>query len=101
MPTGATPTITLPVTPPAAGSLTNKATVSSVARPDPNPANNTTTVVTTVLPLVSITATDPIASETGPDPGVFTVSRAGGTAGPLTVNYAVGGSASNGVDYAA
>jgi len=50
-------------------------------------------------PAVTVTATDPIAVEQGPDPGVFTVSRTGPTESPLTVSYAVGGSAINGTDY--
>ncbi|PYJ03502.1 MAG: hypothetical protein DME25_12075, partial [Verrucomicrobia bacterium] len=94
-------TVTITVTTGAAGSLTNTAIVSSATTTDANTANNSATVVTTVLPLVSIAATDSSASETGPDPGLFTVSRAGGTTGALTVNYNLGGTASNGVDYVA
>lgn len=55
--------------------------------------------------VVTITATDPKASEPGIltviDPGVFTITRTGGTAFPLPVYYSVHGTASNGVDYAA
>lgn len=69
-------------------------------------------------PMVVITATVPHAFE-GPPPtangltggphrvpepasaAVFTFRRTGGTNSPLTVQYSVGGSASNGVDYAA
>jgi len=54
-------------------------------------------------PAVNIEATDPIASEPGPltvvDPAVFTVTRTGNTQYPLRVHYAIGGTASNGVDY--
>jgi len=53
------------------------------------------------LPIVTVTATDRNASETGPDPGVFTVARAGSTAGPLTVRYRLGGTARSGADFAA
>ena len=50
---------------------------------------------------VRIEATDPDASEAGPDTGTFTVTRpVTATNGPLTVYYTVGGTASNGVDYA-
>ncbi len=50
---------------------------------------------------VSIVATTPNASEAGPVSGAFTVSRpATATNGNLVVNYTVGGTASNGVDYA-
>src|SRR5262249_44834796 len=51
-------------------------------------------------PVVSVTATDDTATESPPgDNGVFTITRDGSTAGPLTVNYRMLGSASNGVDY--
>ncbi len=51
------------------------------------------------LPAVSITTNLPNASETGPTAGQFTVSRTGSTASPLTVNYAIDGTATNGTDY--
>ena len=51
---------------------------------------------------VTIEATDAGASEVGPDTGTFTVSRpAAATNGPLRVNYTIGGTAENGVDYEA
>ena len=62
------------------------------------------------LPLVSITASDPNASEgtwlstLGPpatNTGQFVISRAVATAASLVVKYAVGGTAANGVDYLA
>jgi hypothetical protein len=81
-------------------SVNNTATVFSLTTTELNPTNNTATAVTTVRPELSIAATDPNASESGPDPGEFTVSRRGGTNGALTVNYTVAGTASNGVDYA-
>ena len=52
------------------------------------------------LPAVSMTATDANASEAGPDNGRFTVSRSGSTGGALTVRFSIGGSATNGSDYA-
>lgn len=55
------------------------------------------------LPVVTIEATDPSAAEAGPDPGIFTVSVAGGLPGDLgdlTVRYTVAGTAANGTDYA-
>jgi len=52
------------------------------------------------LPTVSIAATTPDASETGPAAGQFTVTRTGSTAGALTVNYSIGGTATNTTDYA-
>lgn len=53
---------------------------------------------TSSVPVVTIVATDPIAS--GPaTPGEFTVLRAGDTNMTLNVYYQIGGMASNGVDY--
>ncbi len=43
---------------------------------------------------VNITANDPAASEQGPGTGQFTFTRTGPTAGALTVNFTVGGTAS-------
>lgn len=47
-------------------------------------------------PLVTLAATIPSASEFGPVPGAFTVTRTGGTAIPLVVPFTIGGSAVNG-----
>jgi hypothetical protein len=49
------------------------------------------------VPVVSIAATDPIATPT--QPGVFTVYNTGNTNNPFNVFYTIGGTASNGVDY--
>ena len=51
------------------------------------------------LPVVTIVANDANAAEAGLDPGVFTVTRTGLTTSSLTVNYSVGGTATNGTDY--
>jgi hypothetical protein len=48
---------------------------------------------------VSLTSTDLLASEAGPDSASVTVSRTGGTTASLTVRYSLGGTAANGVDY--
>ncbi|MGB7218395.1 MAG: immunoglobulin domain-containing protein, partial [Vicinamibacterales bacterium] len=48
---------------------------------------------------VTVVATDPVASEIGPDPGTFTISRAGDTTLPLSVSYTLGGNATHGTDY--
>ncbi len=60
---------------------------------------------TNLLPVVSIEAIDPQASEPGLltviENGVFRITRDGPTNHALTVAYSIGGSASNGVDYAA
>jgi hypothetical protein len=50
-------------------------------------------------PMVLVIATDPNAAEAGSDPAQFLVVRVGLANGPLTVNYVMGGTASNGVDY--
>jgi hypothetical protein len=52
-----------------------------------------------VLPVVSIRATDPLATWSG-DPGGFTFLREGPTNQTLNVFYLIRGTASNGVDYA-
>jgi len=51
-----------------------------------------------VLPVVSVTASDPEAAEPA-EPGEFSVSRSGGAGSPLVVRYTVSGTARNGVDY--
>jgi hypothetical protein len=56
-----------------------------------------------VLPTVTIAATDAEAAETNPgqtaNPGRFTLTRTGSTSSALTVNYSIGGTATNGMDY--
>ncbi|MEZ0542100.1 cellulose binding domain-containing protein [Fibrella arboris] len=54
---------------------------------------------TPTLPSVSIVATDANGAEAGADPIVFTLSRSGSTTADLTVNYSIGGTATNGTDY--
>jgi hypothetical protein len=56
--------------------------------------------VTNVVTVVTVAASDPEAAEGG-NTGRFTVTRSGGTNVALTVWYELGGTASNGVDYAA
>lgn len=55
------------------------------------------------LPSVSVTASDPIATEPGaanfPDTGAFTIFREGPTNMSLLVFFTLGGTASNSVDY--
>ncbi|MBU6401129.1 MAG: hypothetical protein KGS61_12480 [Verrucomicrobia bacterium] len=51
------------------------------------------------LPRVKVLAPDPTAFQ-GASSGAFTLIRAGSTNTPLTVSFALGGSAANGVDYA-
>lgn len=51
------------------------------------------------MPSLSLTMLDATAAESGADTGSFRVTRTGSTTAPLTVSYAVGGNAVNGVDY--
>jgi hypothetical protein len=51
--------------------------------------------------VVTISAADPSAAEPGGDTGAFVFTRTGGDIGsPLTVNYTIGGTATNSSDYA-
>jgi hypothetical protein len=50
-------------------------------------------------PTVTITASDPTASEPGTNKGQFTVTRAGPTSAKLLVEYSVGGTAKPRMDY--
>ena len=65
-----------------------------------SPNSATVTIADNETPLVSITATDSVASEPGSDTGQFTVSRLGSTANRITVNLTRSGTATNGTDYA-
>jgi autotransporter-associated beta strand protein len=53
---------------------------------------------TSTLPVVTISATDPDATEAGADAGQFRISRGDALSGALTVNYTIGGTAAAG-DY--
>ncbi len=53
------------------------------------------------LPAVTIAATTPVARETGPANGFFTVTRSMVTNASLSVLFSITGTAINGVDYAA
>lgn len=50
-------------------------------------------------PIMSVTATAPLAKESDSVPGAFTVSRDRSTNADLTVNFTLSGTAGNGVDY--
>ena len=64
-----------------------------------SPASATITIADDDLPQVSVTASDPAASEAGTDPGVYTVTRTGPTTAALSVNYALSGTATSSADY--
>jgi acetyl esterase/lipase len=53
------------------------------------------------LPVATVSASDPSASEAGPDGGVFTVSVDPAPVSDLAVRYSVSGTATNGEDYTA
>src|SRR5437867_10984192 len=54
---------------------------------------------TSNIPVISVSASDPNASEAGPDPGAFTIRREGPTNTGVRVFFTLRGTASNGVDY--
>jgi hypothetical protein len=64
-----------------------------------SPNRATVTIADNVHPTVTVVASDPNASEAGPKPGTFTISRDGSTTNALTVNYSLSGTAANGTDY--
>ena len=61
--------------------------------------NITSDDVATALPTVTLAVTDANAAELNRDVGLFRVTRTGSTTASLTVNYSVGGTATNGSDY--
>ena len=65
------------------------------------PSSATVTIVDNDQPGVRIFATDDKAVEGSSDTGTFTVARIGNLAANLVVNYALSGTASNGIDYVA
>lgn len=51
------------------------------------------------VPVIAIAAQDAAAAEAGQDPGMFRITRTGDTTNALTVNYTIGGTATNSTDY--
>ncbi len=68
---------------------------------DPGATAATATITDDDTPVVSVSVPDAVASENGPDSGVFLISRTGSTAASLKVYYGLSGSALHGTDYAA
>ena len=66
-----------------------------------SPSSGTVTIADNevALPTVTISVTDSVAAEASADPGKFTITRTGSTSSSLTVQYAISGTATNGVDY--
>lgn len=52
-----------------------------------------------LIPLVTIAAAQPVASETGPQAGQFVIRRGGDNRAEVQINLTLSGSAQNGVDY--
>jgi hypothetical protein len=75
------------------------ATTASWIR-SPVSSTATFTVLDDDIPVLTVTATDAAAAEAGSDPAVFLVSRTGNLSAALTVDYALGGTAHHGTDYA-
>jgi len=67
---------------------------------DPTNATATVRIADNDLPMVRVSATDPLANEAG-DTGTFLVTRTGCTNGALTINFTVTGTATAGADYPA
>ncbi|ATC64306.1 hypothetical protein CMV30_10265 [Nibricoccus aquaticus] len=65
----------------------------------PGSTTQTLSLLDDDIPTITVTALDSAASEVGPDNGIFLLSRTGDTSLPLTINYALSGSAAQGVDY--
>ena len=96
--------VTLDVTP--IDDSLNEGPESVVLRllPNPNyrvgiPDRGVITISDNDAPTVTVQATDANASESGLDPGTFTVSRTRATDASLTVHFAISGTANNGRDY--
>ena len=67
---------------------------------DSNSSSATVTIADAGPVVVSITASDPDASESGPSSGAFTITRTGPTTNGLTVSITPSGSATSKTDYA-
>ena len=85
----------------------NAETVTVTLLTDPGYALGSPSVATVTiaddddsLPLVWVTAGDDRATEEGPTVGTYTIHRSGSVSAALTVDYALGGTADNGADYA-
>ena len=59
----------------------------------------TGTITNDDLPVITLAVSPPSATEAGTATLLFTFARSGPTTAPLTVSYAISGTASNGVDY--
>ncbi len=96
--------ITVPILSDSLGEPSEIFTVT-LSRPAGDAALGTPVSATVTIldddPVVTVTASVPTAAEAGPTAGQFTVTRTGVTTYPLTVFFAVSGTASAGSDYTA
>ncbi len=79
--------------------LTVTSTASYLA--DPSSKTATVSILDDEIPVVTVVASDPNASEANRDPGVFLITRTGPTTSALKVYYGLGGRALHGTDYLA
>ncbi len=107
LPAGQTNT-TLVITPinDATAEIAEAVTLTLVAGTNYIPSATAASATVTIndndgTPAVSIVATGPNASKVGPQPGRFTIQRAGLVTSAITANYTISGTATHGVDYAA
>jgi subtilisin family serine protease/subtilase family serine protease len=68
---------------------------------DGNTASDTVVVTVATSNQVTVSASTPLANESGPVNGGFTVTRTGDTSDPMTVRFSLGGTAAAGADYQA
>jgi hypothetical protein len=85
------------------GSETVTVTISTnaayIRTTDSGATTATVNVIDDDIAVLNVAATDPNASESNGDTGTFLITRTGATTAPLTVNYALVGTAQQGVDY--
>jgi len=63
--------------------------------------SQTVTVLNSLRPILHLVATDASASESGPNTGMYTITRSGYMSSPVVVHLNVSGTARNGVDFVA
>ena len=79
--------------------VSGAATTSGLALVEVYDLTSSGALVIPTAATVTIAATKPSTDESGATAGEFTLTRTGDSSSALTVNYSVGGSATNGLDY--
>ena len=98
---GASRTVTITATAISVGNVTNRVDVTGSVS-DPNTSNNSASVVTAIVPTLSINDVTLSEGNSGTKLAQFTVSLSAGSASTITVNYATAnGTATAGSDYVA